>query len=131
VGAATIDATGGALVAVVNHARPASGQAMTYTAGTGGATSVNVPFLARDYGGWTAGLRVQNLAAEPAELSITYYDQAGRVVLLAQDSLGGSGSATYALGSIAGLPWGFLGSATIISNGRPLAASVNWVKRAP
>lgn len=131
VGSATITTSGGALAAVVQHQQAATGLLTSYPAATASATSLDVPFLARDFGGWTAGLRVQNLVAEPAELRITYYDQAGRVAWQTQDRLAPLDSVTYLLDRVAELPGGYLGSATIAANDRPLAASVNWVKRAP
>ncbi|HLI28662.1 MAG TPA: DUF5719 family protein [Chloroflexota bacterium] len=131
VGAATITSNGGALVALVQHTRAGGGEQMSYPAAAASATTLDIPFLARDFGGWTAGLRVQNLVAEPAELRVTYYDQGGRVAWQTQDQLPPLASATYLLDTLAELPGGYLGSATISSNGRPLAASVNWVKRGP
>lgn len=131
VGSATVTAPGGALVALVEHHQAAGALRICHPAVAASAATLAVPFLARDFGGWTAGLRVQNLVADPAELRITYYDHAGRAVYQTQEVLPPLDSATYVLSSLAELPGGFLGSATITSNNRPLAASVNWVKRGP
>jgi subtilisin family serine protease len=130
-GSATITTNAGPLVAVVNQARTAGSLLMSYTAAPAGAPIVDVPLLTKDHGGWSAGLRVQNVAAEPAEIAITYYDQAGRAVHAAQDNLPAGGGATYALASVAALPWGYLGAATVTSNGRPIAAVVNLLKPQP
>jgi len=131
VGSAVLSSTGGPLVAVVNQVRAESNLAMAYTAAPGGATTLDLPLLTKDYGGWTSGVRIQNLAAEPADLAIVYYDQAGRPVHTTQDTLPPGGSTTYVLSDLAALPWGFQGAATVASNGRPLAAVVNQLKLAP
>jgi hypothetical protein len=131
VGSATITTSGGPLVAIVNQARAAGNLLMSYGAAPAGAPVVDVPLLTKDHGGWSAGLRVQNLATEPAEIAITYYDQAGRAVHAAQDHLPAAGSATYPLASLPALPWGFLGAATVTSNGRPIAVVVNLLKPSP
>lgn len=131
-GSATITAGGGAqLAAVINQSRPAANQLMSYTAVPAAAPVADVPLLTKDYGGWTAGLRVQNLAADPAEITITYYDQAGRALHATQESLPPGGGATFAAASLAPLPWGYVGAATVTSNGRPIAAVVNLLKPAP
>jgi subtilisin family serine protease len=132
VGSATLTASsGGPLVAVVNQARADSDLVMAYPAAPSGGAVVDVPLLTKDYGGWTAGLRVQNLAADPADVSVIYYDQTGRPVYSAQTSLAPGDGTTYSPASIPALPWGFQGTATVTSNGRPLAAVVNLLKPAP
>jgi len=40
-----------------------------------------VSLLTKDYAGWTSSFRVQNLAADAAEVTVTYNDQAGRQLL--------------------------------------------------
>jgi subtilisin family serine protease len=132
VGSATLTATGGGpLVAVVNQARADSSLVMTYPAAPSGGAVVDVPLLTKDYGGWTAGLRVQNIAADTAEVSVIYYDQTGRPLYTAQNTLAPGDGTTYTPASITALPWGFQGTATVTSNGRPLAAVVNLLKPAP
>jgi len=132
VGSATLTATsGGPLVAVVNQARADSSLVMTYPAAPSGGTVVDVPLLAKDYGGWTAGLRVQNLAGDTADVSVIYYDQTGRPLYTAQNTLAPGDGTTYTPASIPALPWGFQGAATVTSNGHPLAVVVNLLKSAP
>jgi hypothetical protein len=132
VGSATLTATsGGPLAAVVNQARADSGLVMSYAAAASGGSVVDVPLLTKDYGGWTAGLRVQNLAADTAEISVIYYDQTGRPVYTAQNTLAPGDGTTYTPATITALPWGFLGTATVTSNGRPLGVVVNLLKPAP
>jgi subtilisin family serine protease len=132
VGSATITAaSGGPLVAVVNQARADSSLVMTYPAAPSGGTVVDVPLVTKDYGGWTAGLRVQNIATDTAEVSVIYYDQTGRPLYTAQNTLAPGDGTTYTPASITALPWGFQGTATVTSNGRPLAAVVNLLKPAP
>src|SRR5581483_1776498 len=112
------------LVAVVNQARAESNLMLSYTAAPSGAPVLYVPLLAKDYAGWTTTIRVQNLASDPAEVTITYRDQGGRAITTTQETLPAGGSATYQPASVAALPWGFVGAATVTSNNRPLAAVV-------
>ena len=110
VGSATLTATsGGPLVAVVNQARADSDLIMTYPAAPSGGAVVDVPLITKDYGGWTAGLRVQNIAADTAEVTVIYYDQTGRPVYTAQNTLAPGDGTTYSPASITALPWGFPG----------------------
>ncbi len=132
VGSATLTATaGGPLVAVVNQARADGDLVMTYPAASSGGAVVDVPLLTKDYGGWTAGLRVQNLAADTADVTVIYYDQTGRPISTTQNTLAPGDGTTYSPASTPVLPWGFQGTATVTSNGRPLAAVVNLLKTAP
>jgi len=122
---------GSPLVAVVNQVRAESNLMFSYTAAPSGAPTLYLPLVAKDYAGWTSTIRVQNLAADAADVTIAYHDQAGRAVATAQDTLPAGGSATYQPASVAALPWGFIGTATLTSNNRPLAAVVEQLKPAP
>jgi hypothetical protein len=132
VGAAVLaNAAGSPLVAVVNQVRADSNLNLSYTAAPSGAPTLYLPLLTKDYAGWTSSFRVQNLATDAAEVTVTYHDQAGRQIATTQDTLPAGGSATYQPTSLAALPQGFLGTATITSNNRPLAAVVEQLKLAP
>ena len=132
VGSATLTATvGGPLVAIVNQARLDGNLLMSYPAAASGGAVVDIPLITKDYGGWTTGLRVQNVAADTADVSVIYYDQTGRPLYTAQNVLAPGDGTTYTPASITALPWGFQGTATVTSNGRPLAAVVNLLKPVP
>jgi photosystem II stability/assembly factor-like uncharacterized protein len=127
------------VAAFVNEFAPGNGSdATSYTSiaspsGTG--PTLFAPAIASNaYGGYTTGIGLINLSAAAADVTITYRNLAG-VVVLAQ-TLGGVPAGAYR-GVYSGdsgsptdakLPANFAGTATITSStGQPLAAVVNEV----
>lgn len=91
-------------------------------------TTLYAPAIANNaYGGYTTGIGLLNLGADPSVVTITYRDTNGNPVRTA----GVAGLAAHSYIGLfngdpgLGLPDGFAGTATISSDGQPLAAIVN------
>ena len=122
------------VAAFVNEFAPGTGgDASSYTAVDlhhGAGTTLYAPAMANDaYGGYTTGIGLLNLGTSPTVVTITYRDENGAVVKNAGVAgLAGHGYIGLYSGDPAlGLPRGFAGTATISSDGQPLAAVVNEV----
>jgi hypothetical protein len=109
-----------------------AGDATSYTAvpASGAAATLYAPAMANNaYGGYTTGIGLLNLGASPTVVTITYRDTGGSSVKIA----GVAGLAAHGYIGLysgdpgLGLPSGFAGTATITSDGQPLAAVVNEV----
>jgi len=119
------------VAAFVNEFPPGNaGDATSYTAvpASGAGTTLYAPAIANNaYGGYTTGIGLLNLGASPTVVTITYRDTSGTSVKIA----GVAGLAAHGYIGLysgdpgLGLPAGFDGTATITSDGQPLAAIVN------
>jgi hypothetical protein len=114
------------LVGIVNAVHAARGNALAYIAYGSGAPMLTAPFAARNGEGWSSGLQVQNLGAEPTNITLLLQDPDG--VLLdsfTQTSVAPGAARTISLPALGGVPEGWRGSATVVSTtGAPLAAIV-------
>jgi len=93
-----------------------------------GAT-LHVPSVVNYADGWRTGVQVQNRAADPAPVTVTFANQAGATVIQVEDTIPPNPARTYYAPGLAGLPDGFTGAAVIV--GRPgalLTAVVNDVR---
>jgi hypothetical protein len=122
--AATITSVGQPVVAIVNAAN-AAGQAQTYGGFAGGAGTVGLPTVMKQYYGWDTSFTCQNVGAVATSLNFSYqgyapnaYDSAS---LLVGDSV-----EIYQPGE-SFLPNGFRGSVTVTANtaGAEVACIVN------
>jgi hypothetical protein len=75
--AATITATGQPVVAIANAANP-SKQAQTYGGFAGGAGTVGLPTVMKQYYGWNTAFTCQNVGTVPTALNVSYQGYAGR-----------------------------------------------------
>jgi hypothetical protein len=118
---------GGQLAAVVNEVKN-EGAAVSYPAPAAGGSPVLVPFVLRNYRGWSTGLQVQNLGSAPTTVNVTYQRLNGP---------GGGGetavvpagaSTTFYQPANQQLPDDFLGTAYVTtSDGAPLAIVVSVI----
>lgn len=126
VGAAVVEATA-PVAAVVNQIHP-DWDLLSYRGFAGGAATVRAPLILKDYFGWATAMQVQNLADQPATVTVTYRGE----------NLAGSWQESAVLPPFsaatfdqAPLPPGALASAVVQSDaGQPLAVVVNERKLA-
>ncbi len=85
-----------------------------------------VPLILKRSGQVETGVQVQNLAAAPADLAITYYDLDGRTrpEWIERVAVGPNESYTFYTPGNANLPLGFVGSAVVQAT-QPIGAIVN------
>jgi hypothetical protein len=133
---------GGAGSAIISSSQPIAAFVNEFPSGTGDATSYTAipvagtgatlyaPAIANNaYGGYTTGIGLLNMGDTPTNVTITYRDANGSSVKVA----GVAGLAAhgyiglYSGDPALGLPSGFAGTATLTSEGQPLAAVVNEV----
>jgi hypothetical protein len=133
---------GGAGSAIISSSQPIAAFVNEFPSGTGDATSYTAipvagtgatlyaPAIANNaYGGYTTGIGLLNMGDTPTNVTITYRDANGSPVKVA----GVAGLAAhgyiglYSGDPALGLPSGFAGTATLTSEGQPLAAVVNEV----
>ncbi len=94
----------------------ATAQARTYP--------IWAPVLYKGSAGWNSGIQVQNLGAQPATITVTYYQPDGRVAMTEPyGSVAAGSSRTFYLPGTS-LPAGYAGSAAISAD-QPIAAIVN------
>jgi hypothetical protein len=132
-GTATIQSSAGSVAAIVNELGP-GGQFSSYDAVAQGSTILYAPVVFNDaYGGFNTGIGLQNLAASPAMVTISYAGQVGtgsttqtyqEHLTLAPSGYAGDYNGGGSTNPV--LPDGFHGSATIQSD-QPLASIVNEV----
>jgi hypothetical protein len=128
VGSAVVTSNNGQpLVGIVNEVNAARGIAMAYVAFGGGASMITAPNMARNSDGWSTGLQVQNLGADPTNITLLLQDGGG--VLLdsfTESNVPAGASRTFYLPAMGRVPDGWRGSGTVISStGAPLGAIVN------
>ncbi|MEA2639191.1 MAG: hypothetical protein QOF51_585, partial [Chloroflexota bacterium] len=117
------------LAAVVNEVRTDSTASTSYDAFTAGSPTAYLPLLYRGFVGWNSGVQVQNLAATPATVRMTVYNQDGSTLTTLTNFIPAGASRTFYLPSFPTVPPGFAGSAVVTSGaGEPLATIVNHVK---
>jgi len=133
---------GGAGSGVISSSQPIAAFVNEFPSGTSDATSYTAiavsstgatlyaPAIANNaYGGYTTGIGLLNLGDVPTNVTITYRDANGNPVKVA----GVAGLAPHGyIGLFSGdpalgLPPGFAGTATLTSEGQPVAAVVNEV----
>ena len=129
VGSATISVENGQLISgLVNEVNYDRNVSSTYQLLGSGQPTIYAPLLLRNSDGLSSGLQVQNLGSRPANVVITYRSQAGAILVVQSDTIDPSAARTYFQPTTLGLPDGFVGSATLTSDGgQPLAAIVNAV----
>ncbi|MBM2809296.1 MAG: peptidase and subtilisin kexin sedolisin [Chloroflexi bacterium] len=130
VGSAEVRSTGNApVVGVVNQVRSGSESSMAYNAMLGGAESLYVPLVYRAFAGWNSGIQVQNAGSATATVTLSFVYQEGMAAASLTEAIEPSGSRTFYLPALEGLPPSFVGSVFIDSlDGQPIAAIVNHVK---
>lgn len=128
VGSAVITSpNGGQLAAIVNEVKT-EGAAVSYPVPAGGAPDVLVPFVARDYQGWSTGLQVQNLGSAATTVTVTYLRSNGPGTWTESATIPPGAAAVFYQPANAQLPAGFLGMAHVASSdGAPLAVLVNLI----
>jgi len=129
VGSATVTAAPGTqLVGVVNEVRGDARSAMNYVVGPPSAPLLAIPLVTKGFEGWDSGIQVRNPGPAPAQVAVVFYSEAGSVIHRVDDTIPVGSAKTYYTPSIAQVPAGFRGSATVQSmNGQPLTAIVNEV----
>lgn len=126
-GSAVIRATNGKSLAAVVTAQHSSGTSQSYVALTGGAPNVATPLLFKNRNGWNTGIQVQNIGTMPANVTVSYASSTGGAAGAENAVVQPGQAATFYQPSNTTLPDGFVGSATITSDGPPLAVLVNGV----
>ena len=85
--------------------------------GTYYAPDISLPFVARNYQGWSTVIHVAAIdhyyESDPVEVTTTFYDLAGTLVHTITDSIPHLGGHIYAQKSMSALPEDFVGSARI------------------
>ena len=113
VGSATIKATGGNVVAVVNDAGTDNGvqRKTTYACFGGGGTTVNVPLAKEFAGGNTTGIQVQNVGTGNTKVTLEYKATNGAALTIQSTSAIAPGTSITAYGVSSASPeWQVLSS---------------------
>jgi hypothetical protein len=127
-GAAVIHSPNGGQLAAVVHEVKNEGAAISYPAPAGGSSPVLVPFVLRNYRGWSTGLQVQNLGGAPTTVTITYQRLNGPGGGVETALVPPNASALFYQPANQQLPDDFLGTAQVTSSdGAPLVVLVNIV----
>jgi hypothetical protein len=132
-GSASVDATGGNIVAVVTEFNRGSGNGMAYNtfAPNAGTPRISIPLIFRDRNGTDTGIKVQNLDDSDARVLVTYRLSSGGQ---ATDSgvVPANGSLTFYQPANDQIPPGSTGSAVVenVGGSQRLVAIVNEVNYA-
>ena len=127
-GSAVISSPNGSqLAAVVNEVKN-EGAAVSYPAPSAGVSPALVPFVLRNYRGWSTGIQVQNLGSAPTTVNVTYQRLNGPGGAVESASVPPGASTIFYQPANQQLPDDFLGTAFVTSStGAPLAILVNVV----
>jgi len=130
VGSAIISSIGDQpLVAIVNQVNTMRDVAMTYRAFGAGATSVAAPNLARDSGGWNAGVQVQNLGTGSSDVTLDLRAPDGTSAGAVTQTIAAGASGTFYLPALDALPAGWQGWGMVTSTPpEPLGVIVNLTR---
>ena len=129
VGAATVTATGGEVVATVMQT--AAAQLLAYNGFTGGSEAPIMPLVQANNFMYFTGIQVQNVGAAATDVTLTYVSSSDPADTCTETMSGiaAGSSATFIDSSCAGLSAAdaFVGSASVTANsgGEPLVAIVN------
>lgn len=128
VGSAVVSAPGASLAAIVNEVGP-GGQFSSYVAQRSASTLYSPIAFNNAFGGYYTGMNVQNTASVAGTLTVTYYDQSGKVAGSPNPiALPANGTAlVYQGDSQLGPPQGAYSAVLTASGGAALAAVVNEV----
>jgi len=127
VGSAVVTSNGHPLVGIVNEVHAERGVAMAYVTLGGGASMITAPNLARNNGGWSTGVQVQNLGGDATSMTLLLQDPDGVLLdAVTESNVLPGASRTFFLPGLANVPEGWRGSGTVFSsNGAPLGGIVN------
>jgi hypothetical protein len=109
------------IVAIVNTV----GDNLYFASATGfasGSTSTNLPLLMKGNSGFDTWFNVQNCGTASTNVTVTYSNATTETATIAPGA-----AKTFDQSTNAALPAGFVGSATVASNGQPIVASVMQV----
>ena len=85
----------------------------SYSASLSPATQLSFPLIMKEVNGWNTGFTIQNTTPSATSLTVSFYNEEGRLVHSFVDSLPASGSRTYEPARLPALPAGFLGAALV------------------
>lgn len=118
---AKIQSSGAAIVALVNESNNYQ-RAASYTGFASGTSTVRAPIVLKRYYGYNTSVTCQNIGSSTTNVTITYSNGASGTA----NNVVANGTALFYQPSVAGLPNGFNGSATITSSGSvPVVCVVN------
>ena len=109
------------VVAIVNTVGDGTYFAST-TGFSSGSTSTNLPLLMKGNSGFDTWFNVQNCGTASTNVTVTYSNATTETATIAPGA-----SKTFDQATNAALPAGFVGSATVTSDGQPIVASVMQV----
>ncbi len=109
------------VVAIVNTVGDGTYFAST-TGFSSGSTSTNLPLLMKGNAGFDTWFNVQNCGTVSTNVTVTYSNATTETAAIAPGA-----AKTFDQATNAALPAGFVGSATVVSDGQPIVASVMQV----
>lgn len=123
IGSATISATGGPIVAVVNQVNEAALEEQTYEgfSAAGAGTELYTPVLMRNFYQYNTSIKVQKIGSGSTDVTITYSNGHAETQTLTD----ASDSYLFTQQNETNLPASWLGSATITSTSLDIIAVVN------
>jgi hypothetical protein len=124
VGSATVEATGGNIIAVVNDRGQEAGvdRVTTYACFGSGGTTVNIPLAKEFASGNTTGVQVQNVGNAAAKVTLVYKATSGAARTIESTAPIAPGQSLTAYG-VSGTPVGW----TVVSTSGSLVGTVNGV----
>lgn len=129
VGSAVVSAVNGQPLALaVYQVNPSLSQATGYNGVTPAASAATLyaPLLMKANNGWDTGLQVQNVDADEAQVTITYFNTDNQQVATQNRAIPPRTAATFFTPEVPGLPERFVGSAVITAtNNRRLTGVVS------
>ena len=132
VGAATVTATGGTIVAVVMQTGPAT--LLAYNGFASGSTNPIMPLVQANNAGYSTGIQIQNMGAASTDVTVSYVAGDAGTDCNEMKTIAGGTSETFALWATCTAAFGggnpkFIGAASVTGNtgSEDLVAIVNQV----
>lgn len=129
VGAATVTATGGDVVATVMQTGPAT--LLAYNGFTGGSTMPIMPLVQANNYGYSTGIQIQNTGGVDTDVTVSYVAGSAGTDCTEMQTIVGGASATFALSSsctaLGGASFVGAASVTINTGSQDLVAIINQV----
>jgi hypothetical protein len=117
------------LAAVANAVKHGAGMATAYDAIAGGGSTLHIPLVYRDFGGWNSGFQLQNVGTTTTTVNVTFYQENGREAASVSRTIEPGAASTLYVPNVTDLGSAFIGSAMVTSlGGESIAATVNQVK---
>jgi len=127
VGSGVFTATGPIAVVVQETSAPKR-EGMAYNGFADGSVRISLPLIFKDFNGYDTGVQVQNLGTLPTTVTISFFSATGLPQASQTEVANPGGDAVnFYQPTNPALPTGFVGSATVTSDGQPIVAIVNQV----